>query len=85
MPPARESGIAPAAFRAENGVIRTQGLIYSTGSSGCLLVGSGPAGNRRSSSFAVIREWVGHDSDAMIKHYMAKWQSSNPSFVLKIA
>jgi integrase len=27
-------------------------------------------------TFAVIREWVGHGSDAMIKHYMAKWQSN---------
>jgi integrase len=28
-------------------------------------------------TLAVIREWVGHGSDAMVKHYMARWQSNN--------
>jgi integrase len=35
-------------------------------------------------TFAVIREWVGHGSDAMIKHYMAKWQSNNASEMAKL-
>jgi len=35
-------------------------------------------------TFAVIREWVGHGSDAMIKHYMAKWQSHNASEMAKL-
>lgn len=34
--------------------------------------------------FAVIREWVGHGSDAMIKHYMAKWQCQNASEMAKL-
>jgi hypothetical protein len=32
----------------------------------------------------VIREWVGHGSDAMIKHYMARWQSNNASEMAKL-
>jgi hypothetical protein len=35
-------------------------------------------------TFAVIREWVGHGSDAMIKHYMAKWQTNNAAEVAKL-
>ena len=35
-------------------------------------------------TFAVIREWVGHGSDAMIKHYMAKWQSNNAIEMAKL-
>src|ERR671922_245580 len=35
-------------------------------------------------TFAVIREWVGHGSDAMIKHYMAKWQSNNATEMGKL-
>jgi integrase len=35
-------------------------------------------------TFAVIREWVGHGSDAMIKHYMAKWQSHNAAEMAKL-
>jgi integrase len=35
-------------------------------------------------TFAVIREWVGHGSDAMIKHYMAKWQSNNAGEMAKL-
>ena len=35
-------------------------------------------------TFAVIREWVGHGSDAMIKHYVAKWQSNNASEMAKL-
>jgi integrase len=34
--------------------------------------------------FAVIREWVGHGSDAMIKHYMARWQCQNASEMAKL-
>ena len=34
--------------------------------------------------FAVIREWVGHGSDAMIKHYKARWQSNNASEMAKL-
>jgi integrase len=35
-------------------------------------------------TFAVIREWVGHGSDTMIKHYMAKWQTNNASEMAKL-
>jgi hypothetical protein len=35
-------------------------------------------------TFAVIREWVGHGSDAMIKHYMAKWQTNNAAEMAKL-
>jgi integrase len=35
-------------------------------------------------TFAVIREWVGHGSDAMIKHYMARWQSNNAAEMAKL-
>jgi len=35
-------------------------------------------------TFAVIREWVGHGSDAMIKRYMARWQSNNASEMAKL-
>jgi integrase len=35
-------------------------------------------------TFAVIRQWVGHGSDAMIKHYMAKWQSNNANEMAKL-
>jgi integrase len=35
-------------------------------------------------TFAVIREWVGHGSDAMIKHYTAKWQSNNAGEMAKL-
>jgi hypothetical protein len=35
-------------------------------------------------TFAVIREWVGHGSDAMIKHYLAKWQSNNANEMAKL-
>lgn len=35
-------------------------------------------------TFAVIREWVGHGSDAMIKRYMAKWQSNNAGEMAKL-
>lgn len=35
-------------------------------------------------TFAVIREWVGHGHDAMIKHYMAKWQSNNATEMAKL-
>ncbi len=35
-------------------------------------------------TFAVIREWVGHGSDAMIKHYMARWQSNNATEMAKL-
>ncbi len=35
-------------------------------------------------TFAVIREWVGHGSDAMIKHYMAKWQTNNAVEMAKL-
>jgi integrase len=35
-------------------------------------------------TFAVIREWVGHGSDAMIKHYMARWQANNAAEMAKL-
>jgi integrase len=35
-------------------------------------------------AFAVIREWVGHGSDAMILYYMAKWQTSNAAEMAKL-
>jgi integrase len=35
-------------------------------------------------TFAVIREWVGHGSDAMIKRYMAKWQTNNAAEMAKL-
>jgi Phage integrase family len=35
-------------------------------------------------TFAVIREWVGHGSDAMIKHYMARWQANNAGEMAKL-
>jgi phosphoglycolate phosphatase-like HAD superfamily hydrolase len=35
-------------------------------------------------TFAVIREWVGHGSDAMIKHYMARWQTNNAAEMAKL-
>ena len=35
-------------------------------------------------TFAVIREWVGHGSDAMIKHYTARWQANNASEMAKL-
>jgi hypothetical protein len=38
----------------------------------------------RAVTFAVIRERVGHGSDAMIKHYMARWQSNNAAEMAKL-
>ena len=35
-------------------------------------------------TFAVIREWVGHGSDATIKHYMARWQANNATEMAKL-
>jgi integrase len=35
-------------------------------------------------TFAVIRDWVGHGSDTMIKHYMARWQSNKAAEMAKL-
>ncbi|HEX2715213.1 MAG TPA: site-specific integrase, partial [Candidatus Acidoferrales bacterium] len=33
---------------------------------------------------AVIREWVGHGSDDMIRHYTAKWQTHSKAEMAKL-